>query len=80
MANPPDIAVVDEIGGYELAGELWSSSFTELVESSIPLIFTTKAKQLEAILKKWSIKPTFVFQAVNFGNPQKAVEQMKRFL
>ena len=80
LAQPPDIAIVDEIGGYELAGELWSSSFTQLVESSVPLIFTTKAKQLEAVMKKWSIKPTLVFHDADFGNPQKAVEQMTRFL
>lgn len=80
LAMPPDIAVVDEIGGYELAGELWSISFTQLIESSIPLIFTVKAKQLETVLKKWSIEPTFVFQADDFGNPLQAVEQIKSFL
>lgn len=80
LAQPPDIAIVDEIGGYELAGELWSSSFTQLLESSIPLIFTTKEKQLEAVMRKWSIKPTLVFHADDFGDPQKAVEDMNRFL
>ncbi len=80
LTKPPDIAIVDEIGGYELAGELWSSNFTQLVDSSIPLIFTTKEKLLEKVVKKWNIKPTLIFQAADFGDPQKAVEQIKSFL
>ncbi|HUI33518.1 MAG: nucleoside-triphosphatase [Dysgonamonadaceae bacterium] len=80
LAHPPDIAIVDEIGGYELAGKLWSSSFTQLMESSVPLIFTTKARQLEGVVKKWKIKPTLIFHPVDFGDPQKAFERMKRFL
>lgn len=77
LSHPPDIAIVDEIGGYELAGKLWSSSFTQLMESSIPLIFTTKAKRLEGVMEKWRIKPTFIFHPADFGDPQKAYERMK---
>lgn len=80
FANPPDIAVVDEIGGYELAGELWSSGFTQLVESSIPLLFTTKEKHIEAVVKKWNIKASLVFHSADFGDPQKAFEHIKKFL
>ena len=80
LVQRPDIAVIDEIGGYELAGELWSSSFTELVESSVSLIFTTKEKLLDEVLKKWKINPTLIFHPADFGDPQNAFERMKSFL
>ena len=80
LVQPPDIAIIDEIGGYELAGELWSRSFTELVESSFPLIFTAKAKLLEEVVKKWKIKPTIIFHPADFGDPQNAFERVKSFL
>jgi nucleoside-triphosphatase THEP1 len=79
LAQPPDIAIVDEIGGYELAGELWSSSFTQLIDSSVPLMFTTKTKLLERVVKKWRIEPTLIFNSADFDNPQKAFERMKKF-
>lgn len=76
----PDIAIVDEIGGYELSGKLWSSAFTQLVASSIPIIFTTKTKLLDRVMEKWKIEPTHIFRSVDFDNPQKAFERIKRAL
>ncbi|HLW07897.1 MAG TPA: nucleoside-triphosphatase [Marinilabiliaceae bacterium] len=80
LSNPPGIVVVDEIGRFELAGELWSSSFTKLVASSVPLIFTTKIKYLEDVVKKWKMNPTLTFHADDFSMPQHAFERMKKFL
>lgn len=80
LGNPPNIAAVDEIGRYELAGDLWSEGFTALVESSIPLIFTTKEKQLERVIERWKIEPNIVFRSTDFGDSQKAFESIKRFL
>lgn len=79
LVHSPDIAIIDEIGGYELAGELWSSGFSQLIKSSIPLIFTTKAKHLEGVVKKWEIEPTIVFHPTDFNDSQKAYERIKRF-
>ena len=80
MDNTHDINIVDEIGGYELAGQLWNNSFTQLVESSVPLLFTTKEKLLERVVGKWKIEPTIIFNSADFGDTQKAFERMKRFL
>lgn len=77
LGNPPDIAIVDEIGGYELAGELWSDGFTQLVESPTPLIFTTKAKHLERVIKRWEIEPTIVFRPIDFDDSQKEFKRIK---
>lgn len=80
LVHPPDIAVVDEIGGYELRGNLWSNSFKQLVESSIPLFFTVKERLLDKVIAKWSIKPTLIFNPADFGDSDKAFERIKRFL
>lgn len=80
LVQPPNIAIVDEIGGYELAGKLWNNSFTRLVESSIPLLFTTKSRLLKGVVEKWRFKPTIIFHSADFGNPQKAFEHIKSFL
>lgn len=80
LINPPDIAVVDEIGGYELREQLWSSSFTQLVESTIPLIFIVKERLFDQVLEKWDIKPSLIFSSADFNNPDEAFERIKRFL
>lgn len=80
LIHPPDIAMIDEIGGYELRGKLWSSSFTQLVESSIPLVFSVKDRLLHKVVSKWDIEPTYVFSSANFSEPDKAFERIKRCL
>lgn len=80
LIHPSDIAIVDEIGGYELRGELWSNSFTQLVESSIPLVFSVKDRLLHKVVSKWDIEPTYVFSSANFSEPDKAFERIKRSL
>ena len=80
LEQPPDMAIIDEIGRYELDGELWNISFTKLIESSIPLIFTTKANLLDEVVEKWSIKPTIIFQVEDFDDSQKAFERIKKLL
>ena len=80
LINPPDIAIIDEIGGYELRGEFWSSSFTHLVKSSVPLIFTVKESLLGKVIENWRIEPTLIFHSGDFTNPNEAFERMKKFL
>ena len=80
LVHPPDIVIVDEIGGYELRGKLWSSSFTQLVESSVPMIFSVKESLLDKVMAKWSISPSHLFSSADFNNPGKAFECIKRFL
>lgn len=80
LVHPPDIAIVDEIGGYELRGKLWSMSFTEVVESSVPLIFTVKDRLLNKVLSKWNLEPTHVFNSTDFNDPDKAFKLIKRLI
>lgn len=80
LMNPPNIAVLDEIGRFELSGKLWSDNFTQLVNSSIPLIFTTKSKLLNEVLEKWNIYPTIIFSSIDFANHQKAFKQIIQYL
>ncbi len=77
LANPPDIAIVDEIGGYELRGMLWSKSFTQLVESSVPLIFSVKESLLDKVVAKWSIEPAHIFRSTDFNDCNKAFKLIK---
>lgn len=80
LMHPHNIAIVDEIGGYELRGELWANSFTQLLESSGPLIFTVKERLLDKVMAKWSINPNLVFRPADFSNPNEAFERIKSFL
>lgn len=80
LDQSPNLAVIDEIGGYELRGMLWSSAFTRLVESDIPLIFTVKTKHLDEVLKKWNIDPSIIFNSDDFDNSKKAFEKVKKWM
>ncbi len=76
----PDIAVIDEIGSYELSGELWCEDFTRLVNAPSSLIFTTKTKHVEAIMERWDIEPAAIFYPDDFAFPEQAFEQIKNVL
>ena len=80
LLDPADVVVIDEIGRFELMGELWSKGFTQLVKFPTPLIFTTKTKHVGEILKKWNITPALVYDPSDFEHPEKAFDQMMRFL
>ncbi len=80
LEQSPNLAVIDEIGGYELRGMLWSNAFTRLVECDIPLIFTVKTKHLDEVLKKWDIDPSIIFNSDDFGNSKKAFEKVKKWM
>jgi nucleoside-triphosphatase THEP1 len=80
LIHPPDIAMIDEIGGYELRGKLWSSSFTQLVESPIPLIFTVKDRLLDKVVAKWRVEPSHIFSSACFNDTDKAFKLIKRDL
>jgi len=75
-----DVVAIDEIGRFELMGDLWHNGFTQLVKSQTPLIFTTKTKYVEQILKKWNIIPALVFDVSDFEHTQEAFDQMMGFL
>lgn len=80
LEQSPDIAVIDEIGGYELQGRLWSDGFTRLAESCVPLILTVKTKHLHEVVKKWNVNAAIIFYPDDFGNPKKAFEKVKRWM
>ena len=80
LKHSPNIAVIDEIGGYELDGKLWSNGFTRLVESDIPLIFTVSTKHLEQVVKKWNIDSSIIFDSDDFGDPNKKKKKIKEWM
>lgn len=80
LKHPPRLAVVDEIGVYELSGKLWSEGFTQLVNAQIPLIFSTKIKHVKVIMERWSIEPAAIFYPDYFNNPEEAFNQIKKLL
>ena len=80
LKHPPQLAVMDEIGVYELSGKLWNEGFTQLVNAPIPLIFSTKTKHVKVIMERWNIEPAAVFYPDDFNNPEKAFNQIKNLL
>lgn len=80
LDNPPSIAVMDEIGSFELSGKLWAEGFTRLVNAPFPLILTTKTKHVEAIMERWDIEPSIIFYPDDFGHPEKAFNLIKNLL
>lgn len=80
LKRSPHIAVIDEIGGYELREMLWNNSFTRLIESDIPLIFTVKTKHLNQVKTKWKIDNATIFYPGDFANYKSAFEKIKEWI
>lgn len=80
LNHPPQLAVIDEVGSYELSEELWWEGFMELINASVSLIFTTKTKHVKAIMERWNIEPTAIFYPEDFDNPENAFNQIINLL
>jgi nucleoside-triphosphatase THEP1 len=76
----PDIAVIDEIGIYELHGKVWYNAFSQLYKSTTPLFFSTNEMWSEQVLKMWNIKPTNTFYPSDFHYPEEASVKIQNAL
>lgn len=77
IKQSPNIAVIDEIGGFELQGKLWHDGLTRILESDISLIFTVKTKHLDEVIKKWKIHNAVVFNTADSVDSKMAYEKVK---
>jgi len=75
-----DLAVIDEIGIYELHGKVWYNAFSHLCKSTIPLFFSTNKMWSEQVLKKWNMKPTHTFYPPDFHYPEEASNKIQNAL
>lgn len=57
--NP--LAVLDEIGRFELEGKVWHKALQLLLEKKIPVLITVRSNYLEAILRHFNINQPLVF-------------------
>ena len=80
LQKPSQLVVIDEVGRYELAGELWYEGFSNLINSSIPVLFTTPTKHLKVIVEKWNIEPAAIFHPPDFINTEKVFAQIDSLL
>lgn len=80
LKENPDLAVIDEIGIYELNGKVWCDAFTRLCNSSVPLLFSTNSQCLPQILKEWELIPSLIFYPEDFQRPKQAAAQIRNHL
>ena len=58
-----DLVVIDEIGRFELNGEIWAESVDRLRSLvDFPMIWVVRKSLLEAVLRRWNVKNSFVFE------------------
>jgi len=75
--HPPDLAVIDEIGLYELYGKVWSNQFTRICNTSIPLLFSTNIHLLTDIMRTWKLEPNHIFYPAYFQTPEIATDKIR---
>jgi len=61
MAQNGRLAVIDEIGRFELKGKVWYRSLKKLLDNDYPVIITVRKNQLQAIIEKFGLKAPRVF-------------------
>src|SRR5690554_399598 len=79
--NPGNtIFVLDEIGYFELHGMVWHQLFSNVLNLSDTIIFTTKTKNLPQIIEHWKIQPEIIFHSDDFANPNNASKRIIQVL
>ena len=69
-----DLCFVDEIGPFELDGELWSSAIPILLNTGIPMIWTLRPGILDQVCLKWGlINPTIVYLSEEISPNSKSI-------
>ncbi len=61
MAQNGRLAVIDEIGRFELKGKVWYQSLKKLLGNGFPVIITVRKNQLEAVIEKFGLKGARIF-------------------
>ncbi len=56
------LAVIDEIGRFELKGKVWYSAFHNLIKKNFPVLITVRENQLEIIIAKFNLDRPLIFK------------------
>jgi nucleoside-triphosphatase THEP1 len=73
-ALPGTIAIVDEVGEYELNGRVWSDALTLLLKRrQNPVVIAVRNTNIDAVKRKWGIQNPYVFD-VTTDCPEDAVK------
>ncbi len=56
------LAVIDEIGRFELKEKVWYSAFHNLIKKNFPVLITVRENQLEAITAKFNLDRPLIFK------------------
>ncbi len=62
MRRKGSLAVIDEIGRFELEEKVWFSAFHNLIKKNFPVLITVRENQLEAIIAKFSLNRPLIFK------------------
>lgn len=62
MRRKGTLAVIDEIGRFELKGKVWYSAFHNLIKKNFPVLITVRENQLEVIIAKFNLDKPLIFK------------------
>ena len=71
-----DLIIIDEIGPFELSGEVWAEPVTALLDRrSCPVLLVVRASLVEKVMEQWSLPDARVF-TIRETTPGQAVEHI----
>ena len=62
MRRKGALAVIDEIGRFELKEKVWYSAFRNLIKKNFPVLITVRENLLEAITTKFNLDRPLIFK------------------
>ncbi len=62
MRRKGALAVIDEIGRFELKGKVWYSAFHNLIKKNFPVLITARENQLEVITARFNLDRPLIFK------------------
>ncbi len=75
-SNDTEVVVLDEIGKFELEGQLWANALTQLVQKNKILLLSVRKRFVQSVINKWNLNEVAFLQAGQ-SDPLQAADQIE---
>ena len=71
--------LLDEIGPFELDGQVWAPAIPGLIKQKVPMIWTVRKKIIEQVCSKWEIDPAEIVSIKN-RTREEIIKKIRKWL
>ncbi len=76
--NRTEILIIDEVGRFEMQGEIWSDCIDQIVQMPYPpMIWTVRRNLVDDVINRWNLKRRIIIE-VGWMSPSILINELRR--